>query len=142
MNRPTERYVLDTSALLAFYQDEPGSEMVEDILRKAEAGAARIYLSSISIYEVAYLTMASGTEEEARNLIINLRALPVEEVSLDEELLWGAASLKARGGLSVADSIVAALAARESAVLVHRDPELARLRSNIATLELPKSTSG
>lgn len=35
MNPPLERYVLDTSALLAFYQDEPGSDMVEGILATA-----------------------------------------------------------------------------------------------------------
>lgn len=97
--------------------------------------------SYMSVYEIAYLTMNSGTEEEARTLVLNLRALPVEEVNLDEELLWDAAGIKSRGGLSVADSFIAALAARKNAVLVHRDPELTGLGSRIETLQLPAKTT-
>lgn len=39
------RYVLDTSALLAYYQDEPGADIVEQLLNKAQAGKIEIYLS-------------------------------------------------------------------------------------------------
>jgi len=48
-------YLLDTSAIPAFYQDEPGASTIEDLFEKREKGLLRIYVSFISLFEILYL---------------------------------------------------------------------------------------
>ncbi|MGI9952153.1 type II toxin-antitoxin system VapC family toxin [Moorellaceae bacterium AZ2] len=134
------KYVLDTSALLAYYQDEPGADMVEQLLNKAEAGEVEIYLSFMSIFEVAYVATAREGIEEAVKLVIQVRELPLKEVWPDEELMWEAAKIKAMGGLSVADSFITAVASLKKAILVHRDPELDKSELKIERIKLPEKT--
>lgn len=136
--KATKKYVLDTSALLAFYQDEPGSDLVADILRQAEAERAIVYVSFMTIYEIAYLVGAAEGFGAARGTVARVRSLPMQEPDADEQLLWKAAEIKTGGGLSVADSFIAGLAAIHEAVLVHRDPELERLGPEIKQLVLPR----
>lgn len=47
MNQDKEIYVLDTSALLTYIEDEDGSEDVEDFLVKAEKGVVEIYIAAL-----------------------------------------------------------------------------------------------
>ncbi|MBI2266828.1 MAG: type II toxin-antitoxin system VapC family toxin [Armatimonadetes bacterium] len=132
-----KRYVLDTSALLAYYQDEPGSKPVVEILRQAEAGKVVVYVSFMTIYEIAYLVGAAYGFVQARGTVMKMRSLPMIEPEADEQLMWKAAEIKAGGGLSVADSFIAALAAVNDAVLVHRDPEFEKARLSIRRMMLP-----
>lgn len=131
-----KKYVLDTSALLAYYQDEEGADQVAQILAEAAQGEAIVYLSFMTIFEVAYLTTATEGLDEAIKLILQIRELNLEEVWPDETVLWHAAALKARGGMSVADAFIAGLAASTAATLVHRDPEFNKLAGEIKQLPL------
>ena len=56
MNEDKAIYVLDTSALLTYIEDEEGSEYVEDLLVDAEKENVTIYLAFISITEIFYIT--------------------------------------------------------------------------------------
>lgn len=71
---------------------------------------------------------ASEGEEAAQSALRLIDAAGVVWVSCEPEILEAAAGLKARGGLSVSDAWIAATAAARDAVLVHKDPELARAR--------------
>jgi len=132
-----KKYVFDTSALLTYYQDEAGSELIAELLAEAAMGRALIYISFVTIFEVAYLAISREGFEEALKLIIQIRELAFEEVWPDEEMLWAAAKVKSKGGLSVADSFIAALAQLKAATLVHRDPELNRPDLEIDQFMLP-----
>lgn len=131
-----KKYVLDTSALLAYYQDEEGADQVAQVLAEAARGAAIVYLSFMTIFEVAYLATAAEGLDEALKLILQIRELGLEEVWPDETVLWHAAAFKARGGISVADAFIAGLAAATAATLVHRDPEFNKLAGEIRQLPL------
>lgn len=130
------RYVLDTSALFALYQDETGADAVAGIFAARDRGEAAIFLSFMSIYEIIYLTMAGGGTQDYAKLLFRVRSLGMEEIWPDDDLLWRAAEIKARGGLSAADSWIAASAAAAEATLVHRDPEYDRLGAAVRTLNL------
>ena len=131
-----KKHVLDTSALLAYYQDEEGADQVAQILAEAARGEAIVYLSFMTIFEVAYLTTATEGLDEAIRLVLQIRELNLEEVWPDETVLWHAAALKAREGMSVADAFIAGLAATTAATLVHRDPEFNKLAGEIKQLPL------
>jgi predicted nucleic acid-binding protein len=125
--RAARRFVLDTSAVLAFRGDERGADRVETLLRAAEAGRTTIFLSFMTRMEVLYRVMADEGGDAAAGALRVLDATPCRWVSCDPDILLDAARLKAGGGLSVADAWIAATALRQRAILVHKDPEFERL---------------
>jgi PIN domain nuclease of toxin-antitoxin system len=53
VNRP--KYILDSYALLAYFQAEPAGAKVRNILKEAAAGAVVTFLSVISLGEIYYI---------------------------------------------------------------------------------------
>jgi len=99
-----QRWVLDTSAILAFRSDEAGASRVEKLLRQATMHAGSVLVSFMSRMEVLYCVHRDEGEEGARQAIGLLDALSIRWVSCDAPILEAAARIKARGGLSVADA--------------------------------------
>ncbi len=129
--------VLDTSAILAYLLGEPGCEQVRQLLRQASAGSLRALLSIMTRYELRYLNLRAGGEAQADQVEERLSDLPLRVEPVDEGQLKRAAALKANGGLSVADSWIAALAAERNATLVHRDPEFEAVAQMVKLQALP-----
>ena len=50
------RYVLDSFALIAYLEDEDGTEEVEEILLQTEKQGVEIYLCVVNLGEVYYIT--------------------------------------------------------------------------------------
>lgn len=130
------RYLLDTSALLAYHQDEAGADLVGRAFEERGKGEATITVSFMTLFEITYLALARRGAEYAAALLCKISSLELETVWPDEDLLWKAGEVKALGGLSVADAFIAASAMLTDAVLVHRDPEFARLEPPLQTLQL------
>lgn len=112
-------YVLDTSALVAFFKDEPGAGQVEPILREPSS----FLLPFMAMMELRYVLARSFPPLEVDRIIRTLRVSGAPVIESDEE--WGAsaARVKTRGGLSLADAWIASLALMHDAELVHRDSE-------------------
>lgn len=128
-----DRYLLDTSALFAFMEDEEGAERVEEILR-----GSQVLLPFPVLLEVYYITLREQSEQVADERYTLLRSLSATEIwEVDEPVLLTAARLKARYRLSFADALIAAFALRYGAVLVHKDPEYESLASIIPQEVLP-----
>jgi predicted nucleic acid-binding protein len=132
----TGKYLLDTSALLAFYQDERGSDIVEDIFKARENGKAEILISFMSLLEVLYLFTAREGSRRAFSMLFQIRSLEACEVWPDDDLIWCAAQIKAGGGLSAADALIAASAQVREATLVHRDREFERLGDKVRRVSM------
>jgi predicted nucleic acid-binding protein len=115
--------VLDTSALLALRGNERGAGHVERVLEAARKGQGRIVLSFMTRMELLYTIARAEGEPAARDALRLVDSFPLEWVTCEPEILRVAATLKARGGLSVADCWIAATAVTRDAILVHRDPE-------------------
>jgi predicted nucleic acid-binding protein len=122
-------YVLDTSAIMAALRGEAEYEKVEELLRVAqETGEHEVLLPFIALMEVEYRLLRDMNPDEVAgwmNIVLNW---PVELRESDFE--WGreAARVKSGGGLSLADSWIAALALQMNATLVHKDPEFETVR--------------
>jgi len=119
--------VLDTSALLALRSNGPGADRVEQLLTAARRGRGRLLVSFMTRMELLYLIRRDEGEEAASTALRLVDSFPVAWVTCEPAILNAAASLKASGGLSVADSWIAATALVRGAVLVHRDPEYTAL---------------
>jgi predicted nucleic acid-binding protein len=132
-----ERYVLDTSAILAFTDNEEGADEVQQLLEAARARQCVIEVCAISLMELAYITEREQGEDEAARLVALVKAWPITWVYPEEKTLLQAAKLKATHRLSVADALIAAVAKLSPAILVHKDPEFAALASQIVLRALP-----
>jgi len=138
-----ERYVLDTSAILAFLGDENGAARVERLLRGGRAGQCDVLACSITLMELFYAAMREKGEDESYRLVALVKAWPLEWVYPDNRVLLQAGRLRATYRLSVADALIAAVAKLHDATLVHRDPKLDELHGLNKLMTLPfKGTPG
>jgi predicted nucleic acid-binding protein len=126
-------FVLDTSALMTFIEQEDGAERVKEILQKSP-----VILPWLSILEAVYISQRELGEEEALTRYALLRQLKANIIwEADEALLLRAARIKATHRLSLADAVIAAIAAQNQATLVHKDPEFEQLQDVLEMEFLP-----
>ena len=126
-----KKFVLDTSALFSLIEDEAGKERVAQILQKEE-----FILPFVTLLEVHYVTQQEQGLPEADRRYAVLKQTNVLW-SFDEPTLLTAARLKADNRLSMADSMIAAVAIQNNAILVHKDPEYQCLESQLEMEALP-----
>ena len=130
-------YTLDTSAIMAYFLDEPGADVVERIFQKAEKGSIGAFVSFMTFMEILYRLWKLNGEHSAKKAYLALRALPIHEITQSEDLLVAAARLKANYPISVADAWIAATALLTETPLVHKDPEMESLSDIIRLETLP-----
>jgi hypothetical protein len=58
-NGENKNYVLDSTAFLALFEDEPGAETVQKLLERAKKGEIVIFTSFVSFTEIFYITLCS-----------------------------------------------------------------------------------
>ncbi len=134
MKKPS--YVLDSFALLAYFQAEPGGEKVRDLLREASAGKATAFLSVINLGEILYITERKLGRNTADNTLEDILRLPVQLADASTDRVIGAAHVKARYAISYADAFVVALAQELEATIITADPEFQKVASLAAILWL------
>jgi len=129
-----KRYVLDASALMAFFEHEPGADQVEGLLREAAGTERRLLMSVVNWGEVYYVVWRKYGEAAARQKLEEMARLPLEVVDVDLEITKLAASLKAQHKLPYADCFAAALAEMEKASIVTSDADFRQPRLRTAIL--------
>jgi predicted nucleic acid-binding protein len=125
--------VLDSWALMAFYNGESAADAVEEILFQGSEGRHHLYMSVINWAEI-YTAYARGESVEAAEARVReMATLSIEIVGVGEDLKLArqAAIYKARGGISYGDAYAAALAKEKKAELVTGDTEFKRLAKEI-----------
>lgn len=113
------KYILDSSALIAFIRNEEGADLVEKLLLD---DSSAIYMHAVNLCEVYYDCIRAVGEEKADKLVDAIIAGNVvirEDMDVD---FWKyAGKLKSLGRISIADTFAVALAVREDAQLVTSD---------------------
>lgn len=120
-------WLLDTSALLALRDNEPGAERVATLLKAAVLGEQRCYGCFMSLMEVYYRIWKDEGAEAGKEAYERCLALPMEWIHESPALLARAASIKATHPLSLADAWIVASALELGATLLHKDPEFENL---------------
>ncbi len=126
-------YLLDTSAIIAFWADENGADEVEAVLRSRE----KIYMSFMSYMEGKYRIWRNAGRETAEEFIKYLELLPIIRIDMTDKILHLASEIKATNKLSVADSWIIASAIECNAILVNKDPEFAQVKERVKLYNLP-----
>ncbi len=120
-NKPV--YVLDSYALLAYLNGEPGGRRVFEILEGAKEHKYRLMMCLINLGEVLYITERSRGLPAAQTVQALIESLPVELLDASRDLILEAAHIKAAHALSYANAFAAASAVRENATILTGDPE-------------------
>jgi predicted nucleic acid-binding protein len=131
-----QQYVLDAFAVLALLLGEPGGARVRSILARADKGRACAAIGLINLGEVYYTVARREGRQVADRIRQLVNATALEQVSVDDDLVWHAAALKSELAISYADAFALALAMRRAATLVtgDRDFEAAEERVPIIWL--------
>lgn len=131
MAKKAKAYVLDTWAVIAYLEDEPSGEQVEDLIATAHEEQIPIYMSVINVGEVWYTFAREISEEDANASVKTLRDLRIQFENADWELTQEAARFKSQNKMSYADAFAAALAKIKKADLVTGDNEFKPLDGEI-----------
>lgn len=129
-----KRYVLDASALMTFFEDRPGAQKVEELLRKAAESQRFLLLSVINWGEVYYSVWRAQGRKTAGENLKQMAQLPLEIMDVDLATTKLAAEWKATYKLPYADCFAAALAKQQKAILVTTDRDFVRVEKQIDIL--------
>ncbi len=130
------RYILDSYALLAYFQAESGGQQVKSILKEALAGDCANFLSVISLGEIYYIIARRKGEQTAKAIVKDINLLPVDFVYAGTERVLAAAKVKAQFPISYADAFVVSAARELSATILTGDPEFKEVESLASVLWL------
>lgn len=136
--KPAGSYVLDSFAVLAFLEQEPGASMVRSILEYGQQHKDRVWLSLINLGECLYIIEREQGLTAAIRTIAALRQLPIAEAEATRDRIFDAAHIKAKHRVSFADAFAIALAMEKKATLVTGDPEFKQVESLVSVLWLGK----
>lgn len=120
----TEAYVFDTEAIIAFLYDEPGHDIVADLLVEVFETTAEGYLTEANASEVFYLVARfegaddAPTDTSLRIADRDIRALERRGLDIEQTDWRLVGEVKAEGHISLADAHATALAYEQDATLV------------------------
>ena len=125
--------VLDSWALIAFFEDEPAADEVEKLLQQAADEKHKLLLGAVNWGEIYYNTMREVSQEAAEQKAQEIASLPIEIVGVGDDLVLAkqAAIYKATCKMSYADCFAAALAKIKNAELVTGDPEFKAVEKDV-----------
>jgi len=126
-----KKYVMDSFAMIAYFEDEPGADKVAEILGGLIDQKAKGFMSVVNWGEIYYCTMRVQGVEGAENVITQFNKYSIQLIEADQGLTYEAAKLKARYKIAYADCFAAALSLRLKAPVVTGDPEFKQLEAEI-----------
>jgi predicted nucleic acid-binding protein len=117
-----ELFILDACGLIAFLGDEPGSRVIETLLRRALIKDCEIYMNIINLLEVYYGIYREDGKDKADEIYNKVVNLPITIIDrLTEEHIKESGRLKASYKISLADSIVLAYGRLNNAKIITSD---------------------
>jgi predicted nucleic acid-binding protein len=119
------RYLFDTSALIAFFNEEDGASEVQVLLEGVDRGVAEGFVSTISLTELFYLYNAKVGSSEPREIIEKIMGskLKVLPINIGTSLLAG----KFKKGIPLGDALIAANASEVGAKIITDDPHFSKI---------------
>ncbi len=122
-----KKYVLDSYAILAYFQNESGAQVVEKMLLDAGNQSVKLFMSAVNLGETVYITQRKSGAKGKRSLLLALDMLPIYIEDVTKDLALRAADLKAKYAISYADCFTAALAISHGVPAITGDPEFKKI---------------
>jgi predicted nucleic acid-binding protein len=116
------KYVLDACALIALFQKEQGSDIIENLLVEAGSGECSVSMNVVNLLEVYYGYLRADGEDYAEHHLAAVLSSCIEiHETINAEFLRQAGKLKTVHTMSLADSILLAQAKLNGATVVTSD---------------------
>lgn len=120
-------YVLDSYALIAYFEGEVGAEIVRDILIQNEDNQGTVLMSVVNLGEVYYSMSRAKGRKRADDCLDVIGQLPITMVPVDRAAALAAAKIKAVSAVAYGDCFAAALAAQTQRPIVTGDKEFKKI---------------
>jgi len=127
-------YLFDSHALLAFFQNEDGAQVVAEILRKAISQDIDRLVCVINVGEIIYLTKRRFGDQKKLQILAKIQQLGLQTLPVPDSIVFQAAEIKADYPISYADCFALSCAINRSAILVTGDPEF-KLVSHLVEIQ-------
>ena len=127
----TMKIVLDSHAVLAYINDEPAAEKVQEYLDLGREEKAKLYMNVVNLGEVYYVLSRRKGVDVANIAMALLKKKPITFIIADERLALMAGRIKAFHKLSYADAFAAATAIDLDAVLLTGDDEFRSVEDKV-----------
>ncbi len=109
------KYLLDTMALLAYFNDEKGADFIEDLIDQNE----KLFIGSITLSEIYYIYSRRVGVETAEKRVEQIRYnLEVIDIGTEEAIEAGIYKMN---NIPIADALIAACADSIGASVVTAD---------------------
>ncbi len=129
-------FVLDSFALLAYFQGEPSALKVKEILKLARNKGAVVFLSQINLGEVIYTIGRRLSWDKTLEVLKATSMLPIQMSEVTMERVLSAARIKAGSPISYADAFAVSLAQEMRATVITGDQEFKHVESLVKVLWL------
>ncbi|MFH1351723.1 MAG: type II toxin-antitoxin system VapC family toxin [Pseudomonadota bacterium] len=133
-----EKAVLDSFALVSFFHKEPGWKKVRDILHEFSSSGEKALLCRINWGEFYYIVRRRVGKQKIEETLALLEQLPIEILSVDDQLVKEAAEIKAEYPIAYADAFCIATAKRHDAYILTSDPEFKLVEALVSVIWLTK----
>jgi|Deesub1362A_J573_1020465.scaffolds.fasta_scaffold00520_3 ribonuclease VapC len=136
------KVILDSFALVSLFHREEGWEQVQRILRQISATGEKALLCRINWGEFYYIVRRRVGKRKAEEALALLEQLPVEILSVDDDLVKEAAEIKADHAVAYADAFCIAVAMRVKGRIITNDPEFRAVQDRVCILWLSEQAPG
>ncbi len=123
----TPSYLFDSHALLAFFQNEQGAEIVAEILQRAAKKGLDRFICVINLGEIIYITKRRFGDSKKLEVLARVHQLGLQVLPVPQALVFKAAEIKAQYPISYADCFALACAVERSARIVTGDPDFKKI---------------
>lgn len=114
--------ILDACALIAFLNEEPGKDVVKEVLMKAYTGETTVIMNKLNLLEVYYDIYRRCGKAAAAEMHEVIADTPIHVISeLSNDVFNEAGRLKATYKISIADSVALAEASVSGGSLLTSD---------------------
>lgn len=124
--------VIDSHALMAFLEREPGFEKIESLFVHAVEKDINLLMSAVNFGEVCYIVLRECGRQKLEEVVKAIESLPIDVLPADKELAKEAGDFKAYKKMSYADCFAAALAKVNKAELITGDKEFKEVENVIS----------
>ena len=124
------KYLFDAKALIAFFNNEDGAELVEKLLREVDEGRAEGFISSVALTEIYYIYARRVGADVARKRVEQIRLSNLKIIAIDEEIALKAGEYKIKK-IPIADALIAACAHSVGAKVVTDDKHFEELEVGV-----------
>jgi len=134
LSEKSERYILDSFALLAYFEYEESAETIKTLLHQSLDQEVELTLCAINLGEIYYIIYREIGKKESDKCLDIINNLPVRVIIPNMDFILRAAEIKAKHPISYADAFVVALAIEQNATILTGDPEFKKVE-NIASIK-------